>query len=93
MLSTNVQVPVLMSRAQKRRLARKAKLAHITMGELLRQGGERFTPMDDHDLLDHMAKQVIRATAKTIRSIDRTLSLVEQSEARMNALNKPKRES
>lgn len=93
MPSTNVQVPVLMSRTQKRRLARKAKLAHITMGELLRQGGERFNPMDDQDLLDHMATQVIRATTKTIRSIEKTLSLVAQSEARMDALMKQKRKS
>ena len=93
MPSTNVQVPVLMSRTQKRRLARKAKLANITMGELLRQGGERFTPMEDSDFLDHMATQVIRATTKTIRSIDKTLSLVQQSESRMDALNKRKRES
>jgi hypothetical protein len=40
-----------------------------------------------------MATQVIRATTKTIRSIDKTLSLVQQSESRMDALNKRKRES
>lgn len=93
MPSANVQVPVLMSRTQKRRLARKAKLANITMGELLRQGGERFSPLENQDILDHMAKQVIRATTKTIRSINKTLSRVAESEARMDTLQKSKKKS
>lgn len=93
MPTTNVQVPVLMSRTQKRRLARKAKLANITMGELLRQGGERFSPLENQDILDHMAKQVMRATSKTIRSIDKTLSLVAESEARMETLQKSNKKS
>ena len=62
MPQVNVQVPVLMSPAQKRRLARKAKAANLTMGELLRQGGERFSPAEDEAALDQFAKQVTRAT-------------------------------
>lgn len=83
MPSTTVQVPVLMSPTQKRRLARKARQAHLTMGELLRQGGERFSPMEDPAVLDHMAKQVIRSTMKTILAIDKTLAMVAESERRM----------
>ncbi|MGZ8380987.1 MAG: hypothetical protein ACXW4C_05170 [Nitrospira sp.] len=93
MATTTVQVPVLMSRAQKRRLARKAKLANITMGELLRQGGERFSPLENQDILDHMAKQVMRGTSKTIRAIEKTLSLVAESEARMETLQKSNKKS
>ena len=47
MAAATVQVPVLMSKAQKTRLARKAKASKLTMGELLRQGGERFDPQED----------------------------------------------
>ena len=47
MPQANVRIAVLMSPAQKRRLARKAKAANLTMGELLRQGGERFSPAED----------------------------------------------
>jgi len=83
MPSTTVQVPVLMSPTQKRRLARKAKQANLTMGELLRQGGERFSPIEDPAVLDHMAKQVIRSTTKTILAIDKTLVMVAESERRM----------
>ena len=83
MPSTTVQVPVLMSLTQKKRLARKAKQANLTMGELLRQGGERFSPLDDIGALDYMARQVIRSTTKTIHAIDKTLALVAESERRM----------
>ena len=41
MPTNTVQVLVLMSHSQKLRLARKAKEAKLTMGELLRRGGER----------------------------------------------------
>jgi hypothetical protein len=72
-----------MSPRQKQRLARKAKQAKLTMGELLRQGGERFSPLEESTALDHMAKQVIRSTTKTIQAIDRTLLLIAESERRM----------
>ena len=91
MPSTMVQVPILMSPGQKRRLAQKAKAANLTMAELLREGGERYVPADDPTLLDHMAKQVIRETKKTIRAIDKTLALVAESEARMLALAKTRK--
>lgn len=81
-----VQVPVLMSPAQKRRLARKAKAANLTMGELLRQGAERFSSAEDQVMLDQFANQVTQATRKAIQSIDKTLALVAQSEARIQAV-------
>jgi len=88
MPATSIQVPVLMSPAQKARLARKARAAGLTMGELLRQGGERFAPQEDLTMLDHLAKNVIRTTNKAIRSIDKTLSVVAESEARIAAMTK-----
>lgn len=91
MPQVHVQVPVLMSPAQKRRLTRKAKAANLTMGELLRQGGERFSPTDDEVALDQFAKQVAKATQRAIQSIDKTLALVAQSEARIQALTKSHR--
>lgn len=86
MRTATVQVPVLMSPAQKRRLARKARAANLTMGELLRQGGERFSPTEDDVMLDQFAKQVTKATDRAIQSIDKTLALVAQSEARIQAM-------
>ena len=91
MHQASVQVPVLMSPAQKRRLARKAKAANLTMGELLRQGGERFSTTEDEVMLDQFARQVTRATQRAIQSIDKTLALVAQSEARIQALTKSRR--
>ena len=91
MPQASIQVPVLMSLTQKRRLARKAKAANLTMGELLRQGGERFSPAEDDVMLDQFAKQVTRATQRAIQSIDKTLALVAQSEIRIHALTKSRR--
>ena len=91
MHQANVRVAVLMSPAQKRRLARKAKAANLTMGEWLRERGERFSPAEDEAALDQFAKQVTRATQRAIQSIDRTLVLVAQSEARIQALTKSHR--
>lgn len=88
MPTPTVQVPVLMSKAQKLRLARKAKVAKLTMGELLRQGAERFAPGDDPTVLEHMAQHVTRATTKAIRSIDHTLALVAASEQRIEQLTR-----
>jgi hypothetical protein len=79
MPTNTVQVPVLMSHSQKLRLARKAKVAKLTMGELLRR---------DSDLLDQFARQVSRAAGKAIRSIDRTLDLVAESERRIQQLTR-----
>ena len=88
MPTNTVQVPVLMSHSQKLRLARKAKVAKLTMGELLRRGGERYSPDEDPDLLDQFARQVSRAAGKAIRSIDRTLDLVAESERRIQQLTR-----
>lgn len=91
MNQTNVQVPVLMSPAQKRRLARKARAANLTMGELLRRGGERFSPADDEAMMDQFAKQVTQAVQRAVHAIDKTLALVAESEARIQALGKSRR--
>lgn len=88
MPTNTVQVPVLMSHSQKLRLARKAKVAKLTMGELLRRGGERYSPDEDSDLLDQFARQVSRAAGKAIRSIDHTLNLVAESERRIQQLTR-----
>ncbi|MGH7147889.1 MAG: hypothetical protein ACREIJ_08330 [Nitrospiraceae bacterium] len=86
MPTNTIQVPVLMSHSQKLRLARKAKVAKLTMGELLRRGGERYSPDEDPALLDQFARQVSRAVGKAIRSIDHTLDLVAESERRIQQL-------
>ena len=88
MPQANVRIAVLMSPAQKRRLARKAKAANLTMGELLCQGGERFSPAEDDAALDQFAKQVTKATQRAIQSIDKTLALIAQSETRIQVLTK-----
>lgn len=88
-----VQVPVLMSKAQKARLARKAKASNLTMGELLRQGGERFDPQEDLALLSRLAQHVTLTTTKAIRAIDQTLSLVAASERRIEHLTRTTRKT
>lgn len=93
MAIATVQVPVLMSKAQKHRLARKAKASKLTMGELLRQGGERFDPQEDPTLLARLAHHVTLRTTKTIRAIDHTLALVAASERRIERLTRATRKT
>lgn len=59
--------------------------------ELLRQGGERFAPGQDEELLHQVAKQVAKTTQRAIQSIDKALAMVAQSEARIQALNKTRK--
>ena len=49
-------------------------------------GGERYSLDEDPALLDQFARQVRRAAGKAIRSIDHTLSLVAESERRIQQL-------
>ena len=96
MAAATVQVPVLMSKAQKTRLARKAKASKLTMGELLRQDSERFDPQENLALLAHLAHlahHVTLSTNKTIREIDHTLSLVAASERRIERLMRTTRKT
>jgi hypothetical protein len=92
MSALTVQVPVLMSKAQQTRLARKARASKLTMGELLRQAGERFDPEEDIALLERLAQHVTQTTTKAIRAIDQTLSLVAASERRIERLTRSTRQ-
>lgn len=86
MPSPRVKVLVPMSRAQRARLRHKAKTTGLSIAELLRRGGEQYTRTADLAAFDHVARDVIRTTDKAIQSIETTLALVAQSEARIRAL-------
>jgi len=82
-----------MSKAQRTHLARTAKAATLTMGELLRQDSERFNPQENLALLARLAHHVTLSTTKTICAIDHTLSLVATSERRIERLMRPTRKT
>jgi len=83
MPSPRVNVLVPMSPAQRARLRRKAKTTGLSIGEILRRGGEHYTLRADLAAFDYLARDVVRTTSKAIQSIERTLALVAQSEARI----------
>ena len=83
MPSRKVKVLVPMSDAQHTRLAHKANALGLSVAELLRRGAEQYVPPDTLALL---ANEVICTSDKAIHSIDSTLAIVAQSEARIQAL-------
>ncbi len=81
-----VTVLVPMSGAQRARLTRKARRLRLSIGELLRRGAEQYTPETPLAAVDLLAKEIIYTSNKALQSIDTTLRLVVQSEARIQAL-------
>lgn len=86
MTTATERIPVLMTKAQKAALARKAKAAHLTMGEFLRRAGDAYDPQEDPALLAGLIDQVLKSTAEATRAIDEALRCVAESEARLTKM-------
>ncbi len=86
MATATERVPVLMSAAEKKRLARQAQRAGISLGEYLRRAAAAFSPEEDNEALDALLTQVERSTAAASAAIDDTLAYVEASNQRIAAM-------
>lgn len=76
-----VQVPVHSGSRAEAPAGAEAKDAKLTMGELLRQGGERFAPRSPGPevVASRLPGELARTAQRAIQSIDKTLALVAQS--------------
>ena len=79
-------VPVLMTATEKRRLAREAEKAGMSLGEYLRRAAAAFSPEDDNDALAGLLTQVERSTAAASAAIDDALAHVDASNQRIAAM-------
>jgi capsule polysaccharide export protein KpsE/RkpR len=80
------RVPVLMTAAEKKRIARQAQKAGISLGEYLRRAAATFSPEDDNEALAGLLTQVERSTAAASAAIDDALAHVEASNRRIAAM-------
>jgi hypothetical protein len=86
MTTTTEQIPVLVTRQEKERIARLASEAGISMGEFLRRAAESFRPEDETEMLVGLIDQMLKTTARASDAIDDALEFVEASNRRMAAL-------
>jgi hypothetical protein len=77
------RVGVLMTVTEKKRIARKAQKAGMSLGEYLRRAAAAFSPEEDEDALVGLLTQVERSTAAVSAAIDEALAHVDASNKRI----------
>ncbi len=88
MATATERIPVLVSTAEKARIARMAKSAGLSMGEFLRRAAVAFRPSDDDKLLEGMIDQMNKTTTQANAAIDKALADVEASNQRIAAMER-----
>jgi hypothetical protein len=83
MAATTERIQVLVTKAQKAFIAKKAIAADVSVGEFLRQAAESYEPEADADLIDGLLGQVRATTAEAMGALDETLAFVAASERRI----------
>lgn len=83
MATTTERLPVLVTKEQKARIARRAKAANLTMGEFLRRAAESYSPQEDEALLDRLIEQVEKSTTEANKALDKAMSFVVASDRRI----------
>jgi hypothetical protein len=86
MATTPEQIPVLVTRQEKERIARLASVAGMSMGEFLRRTAESFHPEDETEMLEGLIDQMLKTTVRTSDAVDDALEFVDASNRRMAAL-------
>ena len=88
MATASERIPVLVSTAEKARIAKMAEAAGLSMGEFLRRAAAAFRPSDDDKILDGMIDQMNKTTAQANAAIDEALADVEASNKRIAAMER-----
>ncbi len=86
MSAVTERIPVLVTAAEKKRIAKKAKEAGLSMGELLRQAAVSFRPAEDDAALEAMIAQMLKSTASASAALDDAIAYVAQSNKRIAAM-------
>ena len=77
------RVTVLLTSAEKGRIAEMSKAAGLSMGEFLRRAAASFQPSEDDKVLEGMINQMNKTGAQASAAIDDALALVEASNKRI----------
>ncbi|RPI46892.1 MAG: hypothetical protein EHM59_06165 [Betaproteobacteria bacterium] len=89
MTAATERIPILVTKSDKARFARKAKTHGLSLSEFARAAMDRFDPSTDAeaDALDQVLKQLRIGTAEAERSLDAALQYCAESEARLAKLD------
>jgi hypothetical protein len=82
-LAASERITVLLTSAEKERIAKVSKAAGLSMGEFLRRAAASFWPSEDDKVLEGMINQMNKTTAQASAAIDDALAFVEASNKRI----------
>ena len=88
MATATERIPVLVTRAEKTRIAETARAAGLSMGEFLRRSASAFSPAEDTKILEGMIGQMNRSTQQAGAAIDDAIAFVESSNRRIAAMER-----
>ena len=88
MATATERIPVLVTRAEKSRIAETARAAGLSMGEFLRRSAVAFIPAQNTEILDGMIDQMNRTTQQAGAAIDDAIAFVESSNRRIAAMER-----
>ncbi|GHU38860.1 hypothetical protein AGMMS50256_38420 [Betaproteobacteria bacterium] len=88
MTTATQRIPVLVTPAEKKQIAKMAKDAGLSMGEFFRRAATAFRPSDEEKLLEGMIEQMNKTTAQASAAIDDALAFVEASNKRIAAMER-----
>lgn len=82
-MAATERISVLVTAAEKRRIAKRAKAAGLSMGEFFRRAADAFRPADDDEVMERLIDQMASSTARASAALDRALAFVEASNKRI----------
>jgi hypothetical protein len=88
MATATERIPVLVTSAEKGRIAKMAKAAGLSMGEYLRRAAASYRPAEDDRILEGMIDQMNKTSAQASAAIDKALAFVEASNRRIAAMER-----
>jgi len=86
MTTASRRIPVLVTPAQRVRIAKMAKKAGLPIGEFMRRAADSHLSRDDEELLDGMMRQLRKSTVRTIAAADRAIAIIDASNRRIDAM-------
>lgn len=88
MVTATERIPVLVTAAEKGKIAEMAKAAGLSMGEFLRRAAASFRPSEDERILEGMIDQMNKTTAQASAAIDKAVAFVAASNRRIAAMER-----
>jgi hypothetical protein len=82
-LAASERITVLLTSAEKERIAKVSKAAGLSMREFLRRAAASYRPSEDDKVLEGMINQMNKTSARASAAIDEALAFVESSNKRI----------